>query len=372
MIQLGRVLRRDQVSAPDGGQDAAASSNRLEKAGPEDFPRPPADPQPALVSAALCLHCGKPLSLLSRLAGGGRFCSRVHKRKYTEEADELAMQALAWTQGAELEPVSRYRIFRTPASPLAGFVRLEPKRTVRIAGAFTPARRSFRPFDAYATKLGVKSSSYVAAAPGAVLAGAAFLFSPISAATAETPLRLSPPQAFRPRRVLLPKRFAPKVEFCFVPTRAGALPPAIELIQPEKSIPRARHAAPRLDSKVDRIRVVGVSDTEGPMLALPRESVPAVLGDPIAYKPPTLAESTLRSAPRLRRNSVEQGIYIPGLGMGTLRPRVAFGPGPDKLPSSSGRRNVVELRIPRSQRSREQDSNEADARARGGRGASGM
>jgi hypothetical protein len=369
VTHLGPVPLRDQVSAPDAGP---VSSSQLEKAGAENRPRP-REPQSALVSAAFCLHCGRPLSRLAWLCGGGgRFCSRVHKRKYTHEADQLAMQALAWTQAAGVEPVPRYRLFRKRASPLAGFLRPEPRATVRIAGAFTPARRSLRPFDSYARKLGVSFSSCVAEAPGAVLADAGFLISPISAATVETPLRLSPPQAFRPRRARLPKRSAPKVEFCFVPTCAGELDAAVELIQPEKKVPQARQTAPRMESKVDRIRVAGVSDSEGPMVVVPRETVPSVLGGPVAYKPPTLAESTARSAPGLRRNGVvEQGVFIPRLGMGTLRPRMAFGPSPDKLPSGSGRRNVVEWRIPRPQRSREQDSREAGARALGVREAAG-
>ena len=373
MTYLGLVPLRDQVSEPNGGQDAAASSNRSETAGAEIRPRPHVDPE-HVDSAPFCLHCGRPVSFLAWLrGGGGRFCSRAHERKYMHEADQLAMQALAWTQAVSVPPRPRYRIFRKPASPLAGFVRLEPAAVIRISGAVTSLRQSLAPVQSpraqHTTQPGaVRFSSCSPEAHGAGLAGAPFLFSPISAAPAETPLRLSPPQAFRPRRVIIPKRSWRNVEYCFVPTCAGALPAAVELIEPEKRIPRARLTAPRLDSKVDRIRVAGVSDSEGPMVVLPRETIPAVVGVPVAYKPPTLAESAARSAPRLRRNSVEQGVYIPRLGMGTLRPRMAFGPSPDKQSSGLGRRNVVEWRVPRPLHSREQDSSEADARASGAAG----
>ena len=41
-----------------------------------------------------CLYCGKELALLKRWTGGGEFCSDVHRQRYQEEYNQLALNRL--------------------------------------------------------------------------------------------------------------------------------------------------------------------------------------------------------------------------------------------------------------------------------------
>ncbi len=49
-----------------------------------------------------CLYCDKPLTLLSRISGGGKdFCSREHRELYERERTELGLTRLVQSLGEE-------------------------------------------------------------------------------------------------------------------------------------------------------------------------------------------------------------------------------------------------------------------------------
>ncbi|MFN0170231.1 MAG: hypothetical protein ACKV22_27745 [Bryobacteraceae bacterium] len=50
----------------------------------------------------LCLYCDKPLTLLSRISGGGKdFCSREHRELYERERPELGLTRLVQSLGED-------------------------------------------------------------------------------------------------------------------------------------------------------------------------------------------------------------------------------------------------------------------------------
>ena len=63
-----------------------------------------------------CLYCGKSLALFKKLTGGGEFCSEVHKQKYHEEYNRLALNRLMEAQTRQ-EEEPRRPLVETAAAP---------------------------------------------------------------------------------------------------------------------------------------------------------------------------------------------------------------------------------------------------------------
>jgi hypothetical protein len=82
-----------------------------------------------------CLYCGKELALLKRWTGGGEFCSDVHRQRYQEEYNQLALNRLLQAKPPS-EPVK-------PAEPVVAAPPAPEKpvqRTARISAPPEPSR----------------------------------------------------------------------------------------------------------------------------------------------------------------------------------------------------------------------------------------
>jgi len=116
---------------------------------------------------------------------------------------------------------------------------------------------------------------------------------------------------------------------------AGAKPMArrLEMVRsPGEKKLHARFAIGAPESEIDSIGTLGVNDPDEPQIeAVPPAPVPAVIGDRVACKPESVIHLAGQRTLRLRRSRHRaHGVFIPKMRMGTLRPRVAFGPPSDR------------------------------------------
>ena len=99
-----------------------------------------------------CLYCGKELALLKRWTGGGEFCSDVHRQRYQEEYNQLALNRLLQAKppndpqvkpaepAVSAEPVAEVALKKSASKPSAP----EPV-AAKMAEAKTPERTPAKP-----------------------------------------------------------------------------------------------------------------------------------------------------------------------------------------------------------------------------------
>jgi hypothetical protein len=101
-----------------------------------------------------CLYCGKELALLKRWTGGGEFCSDVHRQRYQEEYNQLALNRLLQAKPPAKpekpipekpvpeKPVPEKPVDEAPAArPVTEVAKVESARQATAHVAPTPAAR---------------------------------------------------------------------------------------------------------------------------------------------------------------------------------------------------------------------------------------
>jgi len=300
-----------------------------------------------------CFYCGRPLGFLARIRGERWFCSPAHHKAYRQHTEQLAMESLAWNSAARLRAyvAAAEKPRRAPEkrrSELAGFVHIGARPSAGVASVRVfseqPLRRKLVPSAAMLPEpFGVQPQL----APAAAMRPAIL---PAEPAVAITPA--CTPAGF----VLRPSLPARALLLEFSPGSAKAVARSLEMIRSAGPIRlREKYTIGAPESEVDFIGTLGVNDPdEAPVETMRPEPVPAVIGDPVVCEPESVIQLAAQRTLRLRRSSHRaQGLFIPKMRMGTLRPRVAFGP-------SGDRRRVIPIGSRASQR---QTAAEAAARA---------
>jgi hypothetical protein len=354
---------------------------------PGPIPAGAASPNPAGTNGvACCLHCGKRLSFFARLSGKRRFCSAKHERHYKKETERLAMEALNWQpvakaqrtaqeKRAALKPAQKQdkKIRQAPqfVEPArAGIIALEPRVTAQPSepGLRQSSSQVFRPRRIVVPEMRLRNAPAIFKAPpmpepptaGPVRIEASGWACPLS-----FPLRPGSSQLFRPKRVIIPELCIEKRVQEFIPESMPSISSTPEVMKSAGAwTPSLRRLQVAVETRIDWIQVVGVIDADENQT--PRSTKPSVIGDPVNYQRAPVVGASARCSLRLKRTTArEQGIFVPRFGMGTLRPRVAFGPAPENLPPELRRRTVTEMRPPRRKTSTEPDARQSAARARG-------
>jgi hypothetical protein len=135
------------------------------------------------------------------------------------------------------------------------------------------------------------------------------------------------------------------VRAAFVPNPVGSLPVIREMVQPGTllALPKPKLSV-RVEPSIVTIQPSGVDDPEGSGIARRAAlagRMPAVIGEPVQIGPSCSARAEqVRTLPLRLPAPREAGIFIPRLRMGTLRPRMAFGP----IPSASDK-SAADLRM---------------------------
>jgi hypothetical protein len=301
------------------------------------------------LAVTACLYCGKSLSLLQRWLGADRhFCSIPHRDLYKQEQTRLAIKALEWNGRFRAQPVpsplakkAKPVLVSKPNSSVANNFRYERVLISKHRAIALPSQRRVIelpcPF----------SRSRLAGGSGAIAPLLCVEFRNPRLALAE-PIHLSItcsaalpfsrrgailPVVFRQQLVILPElKFEDALEE-LVPASAPAFAVALEMTR------RTGASKPRELWRVtplvaSSIQPLGVDDPDESSATRRRAKAlasipPRVVGDALkcSFMPAAQAGSIQRLGLRAARQP-EQGLFIPGLRLGTLRPRVAFGPKP--------------------------------------------
>jgi hypothetical protein len=297
---------------------------------------------------AVCFQCGRPLSLLTRLGGERRFCSVEHRKLYQLQQDEFALEALKWNQPTPATVKSDPPLMRKKNPPLCGLIQLDlavsPAKQPRvlIPGSYAPLTEGFKTdpprFVPEPSPIGLASTGRLAIKLIAISAAQDSVRGVISPGLFEIGISFPSPGISISERL---------------PAAAGAIPAARNLARPAafRRLPgRQQTVSPACWLKT--IQLIGVNDPDEsssePQRAMPRDATPAVVGEAIEIRRSELqrgVSTELAAAPDLQVSTRRRsGIFIPRLQMGTLRPRVEYGPVPnvssarDSGSSAHGRR----------------------------------
>jgi hypothetical protein len=293
-------------------------------------------------SVAVCFQCGRPLRLLTRLGGERRFCSAEHRKLYQLQQDRLALEALKWNRPAPETAKSNPSFpsfMKNP--PLCGLIELDlavsPVNQSRalIPEGYAPLTESFKAapprFVPEPSPTGLASTGRLA-------------LTLIAISAAQKPVRGVISPGVLEMGISFP---TPGISISeWLPAAAGTIPAARNLSRPAafRGLPgREQTVSPECWLKT--IQLIGVNDPDEsssePQQAMPRDATPAVVGEAIEIRRSELQRGVpreLAAPPDLRVLTWRRsGIFIPRLQMGTLRPRVEFGPVPNGS-STPGRR----------------------------------
>ena len=295
-----------------------------------------------------CLYCGKSLSLLQRWLGADRhFCSIPHRDLYKQEQTRLAIKALEWNGRVRAQPMP---------SPLAKKAKpvLVSKPNPSVANNFRYERVAIsrpRPV-ALTSQRGVleqpcpfsRSRSH-AGGSGAIAPLLGFEFPDACLAVAE-PIPLAKtctsilpfsihnaivPVIFRQQLAIFPQLNFEQIRGELVPASSPAFAAALEMTR-ETGGSKPRKPWPVSPLATLSIQPLGVDDPDESNAIRQRTKAlasvpPMVVGDALKCRFMPAAQANQCLGLRAIRQP-EQGLFVPGLRIGTLRPRVAFGPKP--------------------------------------------
>lgn len=296
-----------------------------------------------------CLYCGKSLSLLQRWLGADRhFCSIPHRELYKQEQNSLAIKALEWNGRVRAQPVTRPLakkakpvLVSKPNPSVSSNLRYERVEIAKPrAIALTSQRRVLEQPCPFSRSRSLTGGS------GAIAPLRRFEFCDPSLALAEPiPLPKTSPTSlpfsrcdaiaavvFCQKLVILPELKSEETREELIPASSPALTVALEMTR-QTGASKPRESWPVAPLATLSIQPLGVDDpdessgTRQPAAAL-ASVPPRVVGAALkcrfrsAQAVPNQCLSIRAAEPP------EQGLFIPGLRIGTLRPRVAFGPKP--------------------------------------------
>jgi hypothetical protein len=255
------------------------------------------------------------------------------------------METLAWNRVAKLQAQSRLRPSRAAKRDvgLAGFqgVGTAPFEPI-VPDACAPPSQRRAIFETAAVHLPGMSALAVTGLAG--LVAQTLAATPGPSDTTKIVAVESPASFPKASALMPPSPFAP-VLTDLVPRNAGSIAYGMEMAPtPIENTVRVRRSSsiPELNS----VLPLGVIDPEE--LAARRRSpaaVPAVIGERVTCEPGGAVHLAYHRKLRIRRSERRvRGVFVPGLRIGTLRPRMAFGPTPD-------RRRVISFDSRTSQRS---------------------
>jgi len=295
-----------------------------------------------------CLYCGKSLSLLQRWLGADRhFCSIPHRDLYKQEQTRLAIKALEWNGRVRAQPApsplakkAKPVLVSKPNPPVANDFRYERVAISKpVAIALTTQRRVLEqpcPFSRSRSLTGgsgaISSLDFEFRDPRLSLAETIALVKICSASLPFSRRGTILPAAFRQQAAILPELKSDEIREELVPVSSPAFTVALEMRRTGASKPR--ESWPIAPPVTWSIQPLGVDDPDLSSAARRRDKAlasvpPMVVGNALkcSFVPAAQAVPSesleFRAAPQ-----PERGLFVPGLRIGTLRPRLAFGPTP--------------------------------------------
>jgi len=296
-----------------------------------------------------CLYCGKSLSLLQRWLGADRhFCSIPHRDLYNQEQTRLAIKALEWNGRVRAQPApsplakkAKPVLVSKPNPSVANNFRYERVAISKpVAIALTTQRRVLEhpcPFSRSRSLTGGSGAisslhfefrdlrlSLAETVPLAKICSASLPFSKHGTIL---------PAAFRQQLAIFPELKSDEIREELVPASSPAFTIALEMTR-RTGASKPRESWPIAPPVTSSIQPLGVDDPDVSSPTRRRDKAlasvpPMVVGDALKCRFVPAAQAVpsqsldFRAAPQ-----PEQGLFVPGLRIGTLRPRLAFGPTP--------------------------------------------
>jgi hypothetical protein len=305
-------------------------------------PSPRTSQHPESSSRPSCIFCGKPVTFLSRIRGERWFCSPAHRKVYQRGIERLAMESLGWNRsaGAQVQAIVQPSQIGKRHSTLAGLARLALLPTAAAPIKSRPIPPTFLRASGFCNLPYTPRFT-----PANLEATVPLLGLPVRATNVAVTARgVTSPLACGPQAIVLPQRAAKYRDCNFLPAAAPQVVATVEIIRPRIQ-PRLRNRQPvaRPESYVHVIPPMGVYDPDETASGRPQPpAISAVIGERILGEPEAAVHTASQRTLRLRRFANRRdGVFIPGLNMGTLRQRMAFGP------AANGRRTspFVDARV---------------------------